>query len=588
MLSLALALTGILATGQKTTEVWRLRTNLNGKYVEIYEVYKGEQKLGTGLRQIVERHNYYQPAREKKYADILKPEWGDIWLFQERFIFAKPKDHRFDSKLWIIPSREDKGRIKVEKAVETPYVDLYGGVTSIMTGGNDVVGSMARANAASDVFAIRADLESGKRPNIEDLAKLHLGYQSGRVMSLDVMDRDLNVKFTVHNARVLPRRYGKSWQISYDTNELAPLTVFLNDQGEPVSPEFPLIREFVGGVLAVPTSLEFERYIPILADGRTKIEAWPTKGYFPDVAINAKKWQGSPMTGWVKEYITPEGSRFGWASLDLSRESGPIWRSIDWWEHSFHPQVSGRAILAQLNDGSWMIYDYKASSTESPYRPYFARTFATREAVIEAYKPIFTREVAEPILARRRQEAEAYRIQYDEMTKYLEVDPAMSAGGMAMGELRSRLYATITSLNARLLNDFDEAYKRLPGDYFLKYLAVAYQMRRVGLTEESAKAYAAQAVHPGIKQTFESIAERVKVEEAQRAKRAEDEKRARELALSNPQKFSARPPAATPGWSSPWTNAYAQPSFAESSRRHEQYMSQMWKYLGGQQAWRPY
>lgn len=579
----------IVASPQKTTEVWKLRTNLNGQYVEIYDVVRGNEKLGTGLRQIVERHNYYQPDREKKYADLLKPEWDGIYIAQERFIFAISKK-RPREKLWLIPSSAVKDRVKVEKPVLTPYTDIYGGVTSFIMGGVGVAESLARANAASDVFAIREDLETGKRPNIEALAKLNLGYQSGRVLSLDVMDRDFNIKFTVHNARVLPHRYGSVWRVQYDTDDLAPINVFLDDEGQPVSPDIPLVREFAHGVLAIPTTLEFERYIPILKDGRTKLEPTPTAGYYPDVAIRSKKgWYGYNFANWTKEYITPDGPRFGWASLDLSKESGPIWKSINWWEHSFNPQAPGEAIVAQLVDGGWMIYDLKPNANgEMPHRPFFEKPFATRQEAINAYVPIYNREIAEPIIARKREEAKQYAIQFEEMTKYLEIDPTMSAGSMPASELRSLLYSTVTMLNARLYNDFDAAYKKLPGDYFLKYLAMAYQLRRVNMTPQDALAYANQAVNPGIKQTFLGISENLKREAAVVAARAAEAKKAREMGWSDPGKFSPRNPAPTPGWSNPWKDPYAAPSFSESSRRHEQYMSEMWKYLGGQQSWRPY
>jgi hypothetical protein len=151
-----------------------------------------------------------------------------------------------------------------------------------------------------------------------------------------------------------------------------------------------------------------------------------------------------------------------------------------------------------------------------------------------------------------------------------------------------RMKRTITAYNARLYNDFDEAYKELAGDYYLKYLAIAYHLRRVGVDESSAKKYAALAVNPEVKATWESIAGYIKQEAQAKAQRDADAKRTREAGWSDPNKFAPRPPSGTSGWTSPWSNPYAPPSFAESSKRHEQYMNEMWKYLGGQQAWRPW
>lgn len=579
-----------LTSAQKPQEFWRLRLSLHGKDVEIYDLYKGGVKVGTGLREIVQKADYYDAPRHKKYADILKPEWADIRIAHYKTILASKED-KLNRPVWLIPSKLDGKQIKVEKPVRTPYVDIYGGPTSFFIGGNDVIGSLNRANASSHIFGIRSQDSTGNNPNIQDLAKLHIGYQSGMLYTLDVMDTDLNVKFTVNNARRLPSRFGSSWKIDYDTNDLAPLTQFLNNEGEPVSPEIPLLNEFnVRGktLYAVPTSLTFERYIPILPDGRIKQETIPTAGYIPGYALKNGTTGGS-YAAWLKEYITADGPRFGWANADLTKETGPIWRSIVWWSHSTVPSVTGFDIMAQLADGTWMVYDVNDTGNgEFPYRPFLDRSYPSREEAIQAFEPVFRKEKAEPILAQRRRDAEEYKRQFDEMTKYLEIDPNMSTGGMSPGEVRSLLYQTVTAYNARLYNDFDVAYKKLPGDYYLKYLAIAYNLRRVYFQESDARAYAAQAVNPSIKATWNSIADRVKEEQAENARRAAEDKKRKESNWSDPNKFAPRPPSGTSTWTSPWRDPYAPPSFAESSKRHEQYMNEMWKYLGGQQAWRPY
>lgn len=592
MTLVAVVLGCVALAPQKATEKWQVRTNLAGQYVEVYDVYKGNQKTGTGLRQVIERADYYQPDRHKKYADILKPEWFTVHIVQGRYIVALANDPK-DRKVWIVPIEVKNNRIKADKPVRTPYIDIYGGVTSFLTGGINIPDSMAQADAAQDVFAVRSDEETGIRPGIEALAELHIGYQSGRIMTLDVMDRDFNIKFTVHNARELPSRHGKVWRIKYDTSLIAPSTVFLNDSGEPVSPAFPLVREMNGGVLAVPTTLEFARYIPILPDGTLKVEAFPTKGYVPDYALEKKPWVPYQVPGWIKEYITPDGPRFGWSDLNLTKETGPLWRSIEWFDNSsFNREAPTRSVLGQLSDGTWMMYSLRPQSDGSlPHVPYFDKSFPTREALMAAYVPVYNKAV-EPEVARRReqarQEAIKYAAAYQEMTKYLEIDPTMSAGDVPMETLRSLLYQTVTPLSARLYNDFDAARQKLPGDYYLKYLAVAYNLRRVSISEADARSYAARSNHSGIKQTFLSIAENIKSEAQIRAAREAEAKRAKERGWSDPDRFSTRPPVATPGWSNPWSNPYGQPTYAEASRRHEQYMNDMWKYLGGQQAWRPY
>lgn len=577
---------------QKDSEIWRLRANLNGKYVEIYEKYKGKELIGTGLREIVERHNYYQPDREKKYAEILKPTYKGLYLVQERFVVGVPNDSK-NNLLWMGTFKVDKNRLKLDKMFETPYVDLYGGTSSWIMGGNGVVENMNAANKSSDVFGVRSKVWTDKTPNIETLAKLNIGYQSGFNMSVDVMDRDFNVKFSVENLRNLPSRYGSSWRLQIDTNSIAPENLFLNSEGEPVSPNFPLVRDFSDGTIAVPVTTEFKRYIPILPNGTVKLEAIPTGGYYPDYAFSPKPTYMYQISGWIKEYLTSSGSLFGWANKELTFETGPLWKSIDWFDNDTIVQnAPTRSVIAQLTNGQWMMYSIEKSSQESiPHLPYFDTPFATRDELIRAYRPVYSKKV-EPILAERRerarQEAIAYAKAYEEMTKYLEIDPSMSAGNMTMASLRSALYATVVSLNSRNYNDFNNSFRNLSGDYYLKYLAIAHNLRLVYVTEQQAKEYAASAKNEGIKRTFEALAVQIVREQEEAKKRLQELKRAKQAEMSNPNRFKPQPPASGPGWTSPWKDPYAQPSFADASRRHEQYMNDMWKYLGGQQAWRPY
>lgn len=587
-----------LNAAQKPQEVWRMRVTLHGKEVEIYDVMKGYERLGTGLREIVERATYYKPDRHKKYADILKPEWADIRIAKGKTILAK-KERKAFAPVWIVPSKLDGKRIKTEKPAQTPYGDVCGGpITFFMGGDRDVIAeSQKLADSMGYMMGLRSDEETGKQPYIEQLVKLHLGYQSGRLITSDVLDLDFNIKFTVANTRTLPHRTAYGWKVEYDTNDLAPLTQFLNDDGEPVSPEIPLIREFrvwgrtaseIRTVYAIPTSLSFERYIPILPDGRIKLETIPTAGYYPGYALR-KPGEGGLAQTWLKEYITADGPRFGWANEDLTKETGPIWRSIVWWKHSTVPGLSGEDILAQLADGTWMIYDVPVYSTpEFPYRSVLDKPYPTREEAIRAFEPIYRKEKAEPILAQRRRDAEAFQRQFEEMTKYLEIDPSMNTSRMSAGELRSLLYQTIVTYNARLYNDFDAAYKKLPGDYYLKYLIVAYNLRRVAIQEADARKNAQIAVNPTIKATWLAIADRIKAEAEEAARRAEEDRKRRAADWADANKFAPRAPAGGSGWTSPWRDPYAPPSFSESSRRHEQYMNEMWKYLGGQQGWRPY
>jgi hypothetical protein len=577
-----------LAPALKANEVWRWRMNLQGLQVEIYDVMKGDQKVGTGLRQIVE---IPKNGGKPKYRDMIKPEWESVFVVQKKAVFArKLKDH--GGTLFAIPIAVKDGKFKVEKPVPTPYRALYNKFMSYETG-NMSAKNKDDMDVPGMLMGLRKQLNVDRNYSDEMRIQLQLSYQSSSISDWDVLDDDFRVKFTVNNVRGYPRRYGTAWMIQFDSNEVSPLTVFLNEDGEPVSPEIPLIKEFnLAGpsVYAIPTTLDFERFIPILADGRIRPEPIPTAGYYPGLAFHDKKgYRHTTVQHWIKEYTTPEGPRFGWASLDLAQESGPLWRSIRHWNHPFNPVYQGSAILAQMSDGSWMIYDVTpASGSGIPHRPFLSHTYPTRDAAIEAFAPIYKREVAEPALARRREELKQYAVQAAEMTKYLGIDPAMSSGGVPESQFRSELYRTVTMLNSRLYKDFDDAWPKLPGDYRLKYMAIAYQLRRVGMSEESAKQYAASAVNPSIKATFESIARSIKQSAEDEAKRKRETEEARKREMSDPNRFAARPPAASAGWTSSGSSSSTQPSFAESSRRHEQYMGQMWKYLGGQQAWRPY
>ncbi|MCE9557557.1 MAG: hypothetical protein K8R88_01260 [Armatimonadetes bacterium] len=580
----------IVLGGQKETDVWRWRVNLNGQQVEIYDRMKGDKKLGTGLRRIVQMKDVYNI----KYENFIKPEWESLFVVRGKVVFVRKTGEWF-KPLYTIPTHLDKGKLKQEKPVITPYLSLEVGALSYETGGLNI-NHFNTLETADFVMGIRSRMNPDHGYSEELRKRLQLPYQGTQVFDMDILDPDLNVKFTLNNVRNVPRRYGKVWKIEYDTNSVAPLTALLNDEGEPVAPDMPLVKQFITDydeskvILAIPTSLKFDRFIPIMPDGQFKPEPLPTAGYYPSLAIYEDSvpffWN---VQHWIKEYTTPDGPRFGYANLDLSQESGPLWRSITWWKHPYYPGGGGSEIVAQFLDGTWTVYSsVPGKGGDSPHRPYINKAFPTREAAIAAFVPVYQKEVAEPALAKQREDFKIQTKKWNEYLEYLGVDKTMDPGGVAVGDLSSLLYATVTSLNSRLYSDFDQAWPKLPGDYRLKYMAIAYQLRRISLSEENARSYAGMAVNPGIKATFTSIANSIKNQIAEDARRVAEAKKQAAMGYGDAGKFNARAPASGPGFVSPFRDVYAQPSYADQSRRHEQYMSEMYKYLGGQQSWRPY
>ena len=573
--------------------MWRFRYDLDSVPVEIYDVYQGETFVGSGLRRIVERANYYNPDRHKKYQELVKPEWERLFVVKGKYLFGRKKGE-WKKPLFLIDHQRTKDSLKFSAPMQTPYVEIQGGYLSYETGGMTIE-TLNLINSAGPFFGIRSSEFTDRFPSQQAMKELQLPYQSGFVYSLDFLDDELAPKFTLYNVRNLPRRYGKVWRVDYDTTTPSPITVFLNDNGEPVSPEIPLIKAFNGygnHRFAIPTSLEFKRFVPILADGTMKVEPVPTAGYYPSAALyeDESKFVGI-LSCWTKEYLTPDGPRFGWASLDLEHESGPIWRSIKWFTHGLNlVSPNSQEIVAQLNDGSWTVYHAVNSSVDAslPHRPWVPGKYATREEAIAAFAKVYKKEVAEPALEQAKREWEAQKRAYEEQGKWLGIDDSMNAAGMDRGTLQSLLYRTVTSLNAGLKSDFDEIRKQLPGDYHLKYLAVAYHMRLVSLTESQALDHAQRAVNPLIKSTFEGIAKQIVQQAKEDAARAEALKKAREAERNNPNRYKPVPTGSGGGFTSPFRDPYAGPSYAERSRAHEQYMGEMWKYLGGQQSWRPY
>lgn len=577
----------------KRREVWRFRYDLDGMPVEIYDVYQGETFVGSGLRRIVERANYYNPERHKKYQELVKPEWEKLFVVKGKYLFGRKKGE-WDKPLYLLDHSRTKDSLKFSAPVQTPYVQIMGAYLSYELGGMTIE-TLNRMNSSGPLFGIRSSVNTERYPSDQAIKELQIPYQSGFVHNLDFLDDELAPLFTLYNVRNFPRRYGKVWRVDYDTTSPSPITVFLNDNGEPVSPEIPLIKAFNGDdnpTLAIPTSLEFKRFVPILSDGTMKVEPVPTAGYYPSGALyeDESRFVGI-VRCWTKEYLTPDGPRFGWASLDLKHESGPIWRSIKWFTHGLNQlSPNSQEIVAQLNDGTWTVYHAVTDSvdTELPHRPWVPGTYPTRQAAISAFAKVYAKEVAEPALAEAKRQWEAQKKAYEEQGKWLGIDDSMNSAGMDRATLQSLLYQTVTSLNAGLDSDFNQVRQRLPGDYYLKYLAVAYHMRLVFLTESQALESAQRAQNALVKSTFEGIAKQLVQQLKEDQARAEALKKAREAERNNPNRYRPVPTGSGGGFTSPFRDPYAGPSYAERSRAHEQYMGEMWKYLGGQQSWRPY
>lgn len=102
-------------------------------------------------------------------------------------------------------------------------------------------------------------------------------------------------------------------------------------------------------LFAVPLYTEGKRYLPLRPDGTFPIEPKPIKGYIPFV-----KWKVMPdnLHGWLKEYDENGTIYLGWVSVEMEKETGPIWRS-------FAREDSGSSrehFVAELREGGWTIY----------------------------------------------------------------------------------------------------------------------------------------------------------------------------------------------------------------------------------------
>ncbi|MBL8896519.1 MAG: hypothetical protein JNM84_02775 [Planctomycetes bacterium] len=587
-LSLLLALA---SCGSTPNDTWRLRTPLHGVGVEVFDRNAEGQPVSCGLRRLLDPN-----AAQWDYEELVAPAWEELFVVRGRTVFGRKHGAAPGSgPLWRIPVHLEEGELRLGEPEPTPYTSIESNGISYGSHGLDAAHYERMSRPTPALFGLR-DGRHVELPASDEYKRfVGRGYttQSVVICSLDLLDEEGLPIVTLHGVRYPPRSYGEVLRVDFDHPSGLPVTVFLDARGRALSPELLLVTEFdtfAKPVLALPTSPERTRYFPITAHGTVEVEEIPCAGYYPDVALRDDPELAQRQTflsGWTKEYRLPSGSAFGWVSADLTQETGPQWRSLRWWHHGFEANLPyDGVVIGQLLDGSWMAYDIDHQQVP-PHQPIFDSACASEEEARQRYRPVY--------YARREKREAQRRIEHREQMRawkaYLEELGMDSVAGLTPEEVQalpSQLYAIRTALAMRRYDEFDTLRLTLPGDYYLRYLLQAYHLRRVALDPATARERGARAVDPQLRESFERLASAIEAEEQRAAAQRAQERAAAEEARAAAQRYQG-PPSWTPSYgSSAGSLSASDRAYVESSRAHEQYMQQMWSYLGGQSAWRPY
>jgi hypothetical protein len=340
-------------------------------------------------------------------------------------------------------------------------------------------------------------------------------------------------------------------------------------------------------VYAIPANAEHTRWIPLTAEGTIATEPFPCTGYLPHWGVPSRDLSlPRAVYGWLKEYDLPSGKAYGWVSPDLAEDSGPRWRAMEEYYHGWNPETPyDYVLLGQEMDGSWMVYEI-AWGAAQPHRAVLAATVATREAALAAWRPIRDAKRQAQALV-DLEENRKRMIAWREYVKSLGIDSFEGLTPEQASALPSQLYSITGALARRDYNAFDSEWQSLPGDYYLRYMLKAYNLRRISLDPQHVREYAATARDQALAGTLRSLADDLERDAKAREEARKQEAEGRTAAAAAANARAAEP---VPSWSSSAGSSLSASdrAYVESSRAHEQYMQQMSSYLGGQSAWRPY
>lgn len=560
-----------------------------GVPVEVF-VRQGDSTAARGLRQVL-------PGGPGNYRTLIDPAWATLFTFRGKKVYArKYGEHGLEDTLWEIPVENRGGALSFGEPKKSPYLSLSANFVGPEDGygaGVDLAPYLALMNAPTAVvIGVRSQVYMELPATIEYRRDVGGTSQGVQIYTLDLLDADLEPMVTLHNTRGLPRAHGDGAMVAFDHPSGLPVTVFLDAKGRPRSPEMmgvtPFWQLFEDGVVgyAIPADAEHKRWIPLTAEGTIATEPLPCSGYLPHLGVPSRDLHlPKAIRGWLKEYALPNGKAYGWAALDLSDETGPLWRSMEEFYHGWDSSMPyDYVLIGQQLDGTWMVYDSHPRAFP-PQRPALSVGQPTRDAALQAFLPIRNQRRA-ALAAAERIENEKRMVAWRQYVKDLGIDSFAGLTAAQASELPSQLYAIQGALGRRDYLEFDSLWQRLPGDYYYRYLLKAYNLGRVGVTPELARESAGRVRDPSLASTLRNLAADL---EAQAVARAEAAKKAKEQAAAAAAR-ARESVEAPPSWSGASASSLSASdrAYVQSSRSHEQYMTQMWNYLGGQSAWRPY
>lgn len=490
---------------------------------------------------------------------ILDPAWTTIVITPNKIFASKGYPGRFS----YLPIEKRGKKWIVGKPEPTPYI---------------VMGAarLHRANAYPE------------RP-------VWLGVRArGETNLVDILDDDGNPVATLDG--VVPDSSNRTDGV-FMLSEFTLGAWFLDDQGNKVfgvmnrqgtflSPPIVGLVEFTPSydyheapfqVRAVPLSGGNDRYLPLRLDGTFPLESRPIKSYTP---LNPKN--KTRIDAWLKEFDEGGVSYWGWCSLDLDQETGPIWRSIEKRQWS----QTGSYYLAQMRDGRWMPYAAERVVIKRGGGAYLMPDPLLKEpvATAEAAHNSVSRVMHERLMQRLKTAPEFN--QRVSGARYYVSAADLAAENPAVALKAAELEACLSA------GDWSRARslaQELGGDYMTRYyLAGGRDNGYLPTSHVFWYQLAAQTLHPKLRAEAEAKATRL----AEAHQREWKENMAAYWAQKDLEnKRIAEAEAGRKAWLLAGGGielpSDRKPSYAERDRAVQQYMSSFDRYARGQQAWEP-
>ncbi|WP_309714151.1 hypothetical protein [Armatimonas sp.] len=445
---------------------------------------------------------------------LLKDEWEDLWLVGGRRLFGKLSGDR--KTVWEIPLARKGKDLKLGKPVATTYTDLWLGGT----------------------------LAGVRNPRTVQLASEYDGsLQPNTVADIDWLDSDGEVITTLHSVLRPPDSYYQCYTIEFLDPGNRKVRGFLDKQGQLLSPLLPEARSFVyveGNRetfwYAVPVNEQKTRFFPITQQGQIPTDVLNVRGYYPNITFPAP---GTPETafspvivgGWLKEYELESGLAYGWVSKNLKQETGPMWRSM---QRLPAPKVE--CLLAELLDGSWMVYrlaHYTLRDAGQPaHEPLLPEPAPSRAEALRRLEPVYQEKIVKPQEEARQRELEQARRYWEQRSK--DNITLLIAHGYKPGQatetpaelqgIAEALRSIRTAIELRQYNDYQQALARLPTDWQIRYIISGGQSafgEHYSITADVVEGYAKSARDPQLAAELRQRTVSLRAQEEARKKQAE-------------------------------------------------------------------